>query len=266
MSEMATRRSNLKRKKMMNYAKNAALVLLVVALVIVAVIMYPRPTASDYFAFSGVEAEYERSVGSATQAINIKRLNLTVMPIRGDASNFTLNPGGDTDPLDYYYAEIKNGTKKAMEIALNNPVESIGNGTTYPFTVFVHCDQIEGNVTLQIRLKASDYFIFTDMGAEGEDVANSTDVIRLQKIYVTVIPVWSDATEFHIDPGGDTNPLEFYVPRIENGTSHAIEATLQNAIQSTRKGDIYPIKIFVYCAEAEGYVTLQIPKDFVFIY
>jgi len=427
---MTTRRSNLKRKKMMKYAEISVVVLLIVALVAVAIVMYPRTKASDYFAFSDVEAEYESSVGSATPTINVQRLNLTVMPIGGDATNFTINPGGNTDPLDYYYSEIKNGTEQTIEVTLNSPVQSIKNGTTYPFTIFVHCDEIEGNVTLQIRSKASDYFIFTDLGAEATTVGSSatgvkqavsvwidpetvavnpadyhmgdrfnvtvwtntyqndtdratfawqiainfngsllsatrtgytngstsqffsghstvpvspiitttsasigesligTDSrapgngslcwiemqikmaptgdatltgaiaidgsntflltnestqipftkydsvykygfapnIKIGKLYIVVIPVEGNATEFHIDPGGNTDPIDFYEPKIDNGTSHSIEATLTNTVQSTRDGNAYPVRIFVYCAEAEGYVTLRIPVESVILY
>jgi hypothetical protein len=145
-------------------------------------------------------------------------------------------------------------------------VQSIKNGATYPFTIFVHCDETEGNVTLQIRPKASDYFIFTDLGAEAESIVNSSDILKLHTLYLTVIPVGGNATEFHIDPGGNTNPVDFYEPRINNGTSHVIEATLTNAIQSIKDGSTYPVKIFVYCVEAEGYVTLHIPEENVDIY
>lgn len=256
----------MKRKKMVKYAQIAVAFLLIAALVTVAIVMYPRPTASDYFTFSDLEAEYESPVGSATQTINVKRLNFTVMPIRGNATNFTIDPGGSTDPRDYYYSEIKNGTKQTMNVRLNTPVQSIKNGTTYPFTLFVHCDQIEGNITLQIRRKASEYFIFTDLGGEGERISNLSDVVKLQKLYLAAIPVKGNATEFHIDPGGDTDPIEFYEPRIDNGTSHVMEVTLNSAVQSTKSGGTYPFKIFVYCAEAEGYVTLQLPEEHVIIY
>jgi len=266
MNRMATRRSNLKRKKMMKYAKIAVVVVLIAALITVAIVMYPGPKASDYFAFSDVEAEYESLVGRTTDIINVRGLNLTVMPIGGDASNFTINPGGNTDPRDYYYPEIKNGTKQTIRVTLNSTVQSIKFEKTYPFTIFVHCDEIEGNVTLQIRLRASDYFIFTDLGAEAESFANSSNVIKLQKLYLTAIPVGGNATEFYINPGGDTDPLQFHEPRIDNGTSHVIEAILQNAVQSTKNGSTYPVEIFVYCAEAEGYVTLQIPEEYVIIY
>lgn len=116
------------------------------------------------------------------------------------------------------------------------------------------------------KLKAVDFFVFTDLGAEAESIANSSTVLKLQKLYLTVIPIGGNATEFHIDPGGNTDPTEFYEPRIDNGTSHVIEATLTAGVQSTRNGSTYPVKIFVYCAEAEGYVTLQIPEENVLIY
>ena len=114
--------------------------------------------------------------------------------------------------------------------------------------------------------EATDFFVFTDLGAEAESVSNSSNILRLQRLYLTVIPVGGNATEFHIDPGGNTDPLESYTPRIDNGTSHVIEATLANAVRSTKNGNTFPVRIFVYCAEAEGYVTLQIPEEYVDIY
>jgi len=264
---MTRKKSSLKRKKMTKYAEIVVSILLVAALVTVAIVMYPHPKASDYFIFSDLEAEYEISAGATNvQTIGVRRLNLTVMPIGGDATNFTISPAGSTDPNNRYYPQIKNGTKQKIELALNNPVQTAKNGSTYPFTVFVHCNEVEGNVTLQIRLKASDYFIFTDLGASAESFGNSTDVVKLRNLYLTVIPILGNATEFHIDPGGGTDTLQFYEPRIDNGTRHVMEVSLTNAVQSVKNGNTYPVKIFVYCAEAEGYVTLQIPEENVDIY
>jgi hypothetical protein len=73
-----------------------------------------------------------------------------VTPVGGNATSFHIDPGGNTDPIDYYYPEIKNGTKQTIEVALTSAVQGIKNGTTYPFTIFVYCDEAEGDVTLQI--------------------------------------------------------------------------------------------------------------------
>jgi hypothetical protein len=114
------------------------------------------------------------------------------------------------------------------------------------------------------KLKAEDYFTFSDLTAEYEPVGNTSEFIRVKTLHLTVTPIGGNATSFHIDPGGLTNPLDYYYPEIRNGTPQDIEVQLQQAVQITKKGSVYPMKIFVYCSEAEGNVTLQIPETSVF--
>jgi hypothetical protein len=266
---MKAKKSTLKKRRVIRYVEIAVVVLLVAALVAVAIVMYnTRPNASDYFAFSDVGAEYESLIGNTIQTIKIQRLNFTVTPVGGNATNFHIDPypGDNTDPIDYYYSEIKNGTKQTIEVTLNNPVQSIKNGTTYPFTIFVYCDEAKGNVTLQIRLKASDYFAFSELGAEYESINGTENIVKIRTLHFAVTPVGGNATEFHIDPGGHTDPVEYYYPIIENGTSQAIDVQLAEAVLCTKNGTTFPFELFVYCAEAEGDVTLQIPQENMFEY
>lgn len=114
------------------------------------------------------------------------------------------------------------------------------------------------------KLKAVDYFAFSDLGAQYQIVANTDRIIKISVVYLTVTPIEGNATSFHIDPGGYTDPIQYYYPEIKNGTSQAIEVQLSQQVSSTKSGTTYPMKIFVYCAEAEGYVTLQIPETSVF--
>jgi hypothetical protein len=114
------------------------------------------------------------------------------------------------------------------------------------------------------KLKAVDYFAFSGLGAEYESVANTDRIIKISVVYLTVTPIGGNATSFHIDPGGYTDPLDYWYPEIKNGTSQVMEVQLSQQVSSTKNGTIYPMKIFVYCSEAEGYVTLQIPETSVF--
>jgi hypothetical protein len=262
---MKTKKSTLKKRRTIKYVEIAAVVLLIAALVTVAIIIYKAaPKASDYFAFSDLGAEYE-TISDNTQIINVKQLNLTVMPIGGNATNFHIDPypGDKSDPKDYFYPEIVNGTKQTIQVTLDSPVQSIKNGTTYPFTIFVYSDEAQGNVTLQIRLRASDYFAFSDLGAEYETISNNTQIIRIKNLYLAVTPIGGNATNFHIDPGGKTDPIDYFYPEIVNGTKQTIQVTLNYAVQSIKNGTTYPFTIRVYCDEAEGSVTLHIPEAFV---
>lgn len=155
---MKTKRSTLRKKRTVRYVEIAVVVLLVAALVTVAIFFYnpntppekPKLKASDYFAFSDLGAEYESSVANTTQIIKIKNLYLAVTPTGGNATSFHIDPGGNTDPLNYYYPEIKNGTKETIDVILDSDVQSIKNGTSYPFTIKVYSNEAEGYVTLQI--------------------------------------------------------------------------------------------------------------------
>jgi hypothetical protein len=116
------------------------------------------------------------------------------------------------------------------------------------------------------KLKATDYFAFTELSAEYESVNGTINVVKLKTIHFAIMPVGGNATEFHVDPGGATDPIDYYYPRIENGTSQVIDVTLVQEVLSTKNGDTYPFKLFVYCAQAEGYVTLKIPQTSMFQY
>jgi hypothetical protein len=161
MKLMKTKKSTLKKKRAMRYAEIAVVVLLIAGLVTVAIVFYnpnappepKKPKAADYFAFSDLGAETETGAGNATPVIRIKTLYLAVTPVGGNATSFHIDPGGNTDPVDYYYPEIKNGTKQTIEVTLTSAVQSIKNGTTYPFKIKVYCAETDDNaqdVTLQI--------------------------------------------------------------------------------------------------------------------
>lgn len=114
------------------------------------------------------------------------------------------------------------------------------------------------------KLKAENYFAFSELGADYESVNGTDKIIKVKTLYLTVTPIGGNATSFHIDPGGNTDPLNYYYPEIMNGTSEQMEVQIQNAVMSSKTGTTFPMKIFVYSAEAEGYVTLQIPETNVF--
>jgi hypothetical protein len=76
-------------------------------------------------------------------------------------------------------------------------------------------------------------------------------------------PVGGNATNLHLEVGGFTDPLDanLYWPKMLNGTSESVEVSLASERLITKTGTTYPIRIRVYCDEAEGDVTLQIPED-----
>jgi hypothetical protein len=114
------------------------------------------------------------------------------------------------------------------------------------------------------KLKSSDYFAFSDLGALGESVNGTDDVVKLKVLYLTVTPIGGNATNVYLDPGAYTELDDYFYPEIMNGTAKSIEVRLGKSLMSTKEGTTFPVEIRIYCNEAEGYITLQIPETSVF--
>ena len=158
-SVVKVKASTVKRRKTIGYVKIALAALLIVAIVSAAVIYYnpnnppkpPKPEATDFFRFTDFGAEAE-SVNGTDRIVKLRTVHFGVTPVGGNATEFNINPGGRTDPLDYYFPRIDNGTIQYIDVTLNDPVLSTRNETTltFPIKILVYCMQAEGAVTLQI--------------------------------------------------------------------------------------------------------------------
>ena len=116
------------------------------------------------------------------------------------------------------------------------------------------------------KLPAVDYFVFTELTAEYVPVDNENKMIKVTFFHLNMTPVGGNATNLHLEVGGFTDPLDanLYWPKMMNGTSESVEVSLSSQRLITKTGTTYPIRISVYCDEAEGDVTLQIPENMVF--
>lgn len=116
------------------------------------------------------------------------------------------------------------------------------------------------------KLPPEDYFTFTELTAEYVPVDAENKRIKVTFFHINLTPVGGNATNLHLEVGGFTDPLDanLYWPKMMNGTSESVEVSLVSERLVTKTGTTYPIRIRVYCDEAEGYVTLQIPEDSVF--
>jgi len=154
---MKTSNRIAKKRNRLKYAEIAAAALLIAAVVIALVIFYnpnppavnPKAEATDYFSFSDLGAEY-LSVTGTNSVIRVKVLHLTITPVKGNATNVTLFPAGYTSALDYFLEDIANGTSRTVEVPLQSAVQSVKNGTTFPFKLKINSDQAAGYVMLQI--------------------------------------------------------------------------------------------------------------------
>ena len=112
--------------------------------------------------------------------------------------------------------------------------------------------------------EASAYFAFSDLGAIAQPFNGTTDVVKLKEVDFKLTPIGGNATNVQLDPGGDTALEDYFYPKITNGTAQEIDVKLGKSVESTKEGTTFPIEIHVYCVEAEGYVTLQIPETSIF--
>jgi hypothetical protein len=115
--------------------------------------------------------------------------------------------------------------------------------------------------TVKPKLEATEYFSFSDLGAEYESVTGTNSVIRIKTLYMTLTPVKGNATNVNLFPPGYTDATSTAAFDIENGTSKSFEIPLQSAYQSIKTGTTYPVKIKISSDQAAGYVTLQIPEN-----
>jgi hypothetical protein len=152
----------------MKYSKIVSVVVLIVAIASAAVIYYnpslppekPKPKARDYFVFDDLGAEVESANGT-DNIVRIRTFHVRVMPIKGDAISFHIDPGGGTMPEDYWFPEITNGTKQDIQVQFTSPIQSVKNGTTFPIRIKVYCEQtddIDQYVTLQIPQENIDIY------------------------------------------------------------------------------------------------------------
>jgi hypothetical protein len=154
---MKTTRKALRKKRIFKYAEIAAVVLTIVIVASLLIIFYnptenkpPKAAASDYFVFSNLEALYE-AINGTEDIIKMKTISFEMTPVKGNATNLVFNRlTGYTDPLNYYWKILENGTSTAVELQLQTRILATKNGTSFPVKLSIWCDQAEGEVILQV--------------------------------------------------------------------------------------------------------------------
>jgi hypothetical protein len=84
----------------------------------------PKQDPNKYFLFLNAEAQGQKLSGSTT-ALKIEYLQFNLMPVSGDAHDVVIFTEGMTNPKDYWYPEIKNGTTKSIAIQFAVPIRVI---------------------------------------------------------------------------------------------------------------------------------------------
>jgi hypothetical protein len=127
-----------------------------IALIVIWIIFYYNPqtnkkSLTEYFGFSEISALATAVPGTNNTVIRISLLYFELTPIGGDAHNVVVFVQGMTDPTDYYYPEILNGTAQPQEINLQSAIQTVKQEAGFPVKVKIRSDETgEGNITLYI--------------------------------------------------------------------------------------------------------------------
>ncbi len=110
----------------------------------------------------------------------------------------------------------------------------------------------------------TEYFTYTNLGVMLETRAPDNTWIRVKELFFDLTPVKGNATNVHVDPGGNTDPLDanLYWEQIANQTTINVDALLKNGVQINRNAQgYYPYKIHVVSDQADGNVFLNLTSN-----
>jgi ABC-type molybdate transport system substrate-binding protein len=144
-----TRRKKSTRKKWLIVLLTATIL---VALVVMALLNQQSTTvysASEYFTFTDISA-LGKSLTQNNSTIRIEFLSFEITPFKGNAHHVVIFASGMTDPLNYAYDEILNGTKKSIEIQFAYGITCKRQGAGYSVNVRIQSDEATGQITLLI--------------------------------------------------------------------------------------------------------------------
>ncbi len=113
----------------------------------------PKEDPNKYFQFLEAQAQAQKISGSTT-ALKIEYLQFKLKPVRGDAHDIVIFTEGMTNPGDYWFKEIKNGTEQLIKIQFSLPIRVIKQpGDTYLLTVDVYSmETYKGTHTFQMKI------------------------------------------------------------------------------------------------------------------
>jgi len=111
------------------------------------------------------------------------------------------------------------------------------------------------------REDSSQYFILSDPGAMGTS-KNNGNMLIIKQFWFNITAVGGDAHEVTIFTDGMTDPTAYTFDEIKNGTSvYSGEISSSNGIPAYRTQGGYPVKVRIFCTEANGWITLVIPEN-----
>ncbi|MEM0006918.1 MAG: hypothetical protein QXR89_01445 [Candidatus Bathyarchaeia archaeon] len=113
----------------------------------------PKEDPNKYFQFLSAEAQGEKIAGSAT-ALKIQYLTFILKPVMGDAHDVVIFAEGMTNPGDYWYGEIKNGTETRIEIQFSSPIRVTKQpGDLYLLEIEIYSSEtLRGKHTFQMKI------------------------------------------------------------------------------------------------------------------
>lgn len=117
------------------------------------------------------------------------------------------------------------------------------------------------------KKNASEYFVFSDVGAIGEFDPGDPDhtFVKIKQLGFKIKPIGGNATEVKVIP---------YVGSIPQEDSWTTDSILLNQgvdvgpfiypfpyLAVEKQDSVYPVKFYVWCHEAEGFVNINVTEN-----
>ena len=114
---------------------------------------------------------------------------------------------------------------------------------------------------------SSKYFTFSEFGAEGSQMGPTNLTIRILNLWFNFTPVGGDAHFVVIFTEGMTDSTQHTWDDIPNGTStYSGEIMSGKGMVVVKADGGYAVKVRIRCTEADGWTTIIIPDDLVFLH
>jgi len=106
----------------------------------------PKPSSSEYFRIENASA-WAVPFGSNQDVLKVVALGFYIKPIKGNATDVFIDPGGQIDPIDYYFKQINCNQTEPVDIQYANPTYPLAykEGELYVITIKVWCKETDWN-------------------------------------------------------------------------------------------------------------------------
>uniref|UniRef100_A0A7C4TJA0 Uncharacterized protein n=1 Tax=candidate division WWE3 bacterium TaxID=2053526 RepID=A0A7C4TJA0_UNCKA len=106
----------------------------------------PKPSSREYFKVENASA-WAEAFDSSQNVLKVKAIGFYITPIKGNATDVFIDPGGQIDPIDYYFKQINCNQTEPVDIQYANPTYPLAykEGELYTITIKIWCAETDWN-------------------------------------------------------------------------------------------------------------------------